>query len=149
MELKLVGICSLWIASKFVDVEPLSCEECIDAAHGNFTRDQLVQGEKSVLETLDYKMFCQIPTLPLNVSPEMRNVCEYFLSYAALSYLFAFIDPADISVSVEILGQIFYGNGSLEEWHEWQISDRDPLVISQNPYYGLTDIYFWRCHQKC
>ena len=91
-EFKLSAICSLWIASKVSDNEPLCSDECVYGSGGMFLKKEIVEYEKVVLKVLGYQMYCTIPNIPLTGSPELKTICEQFLSYTAISYLFAFID---------------------------------------------------------
>lgn len=71
-ELHLVGIVAMLISSKFIDAYPLKMELCVShIGKGEFTAKQILDKEKEVLETIEWRI--KIPTVYefLEVSSQM------------------------------------------------------------------------------
>ena len=54
-DLHLIGICSIFIASKFCDINPIRLKFLIEKiGHGKFNKDQIIKMEETILSTLQY-----------------------------------------------------------------------------------------------
>ncbi len=55
--LHLYGIVSIFIASKFEDYSPITLQQVIeDAAHLKFNQTEILQAERDILQTLNFKV---------------------------------------------------------------------------------------------
>ena len=56
-DLHLIGICSIFIASKFCDINPIRLKFLLEKiGHGKFTREQIIMMEEKILSTLQYDL---------------------------------------------------------------------------------------------
>ena len=54
-DLHLIGICSIFIASKFCDINPIRLKFLIEKiGHGKFNKEQIIKMEETILSTLQY-----------------------------------------------------------------------------------------------
>ena len=54
-DLHLIGICSIFIASKFCDINPIRLKFLIEKiGHGKFNKDEIIKMEENILSTLQY-----------------------------------------------------------------------------------------------
>ncbi|CDW72840.1 UNKNOWN [Stylonychia lemnae] len=56
-DLHIVGLIAIFLSSKYEDVHPISMEQILfEAAHGKFDKQDIIERELDVLQTLDFKL---------------------------------------------------------------------------------------------
>jgi cyclin B len=96
--LQLIGITSLLIASKFIDIDPLGVQDCIIETDNMNDRKEIIEMESEILSTLQYQI--SVPTVyhflsryftVVNITEKTRLLTNYYIErnlqeYDSLQY---------------------------------------------------------------
>ena len=105
MKLQLVGVTALFVASKFEEILAPSVDEFVYMCENGYTRDEILKGERIVLETLDFKVsnYCSPYTWMRRISKaddydiQTRTLCKYLVEVTLLDYRFLRVKPSLIA----------------------------------------------------
>lgn len=137
-KLQLLGVTSLWIASKYEEIYLPDLEEFLDICANAYSKDEMIKMEKVVLETLNFNLTISSPITFLEKYLKMIEI-DLNVKYSCL-YLaeLCFLEPSLISLKPSLIASCclylslkFFKNlnyWSLEKETGYQLKDLDESV---------------------
>jgi cyclin B len=128
-KLQLVGCASMFIAAKYEEICPPELREFVYVCDGAFTKDQVLEMEEYVVNTLMFQFTCPTPLYFLdtflhnyeNDCSRVRNLAYFFLELTLQDFQFVRCLPSTCAAAALYLAIAVTNNGNQapeQEWHE-------------------------------
>ena len=105
LKFQLVGVTAMFIASKFEEILAPSVEEFVFMCEKGYTREEILKGERIMLQTLDFQVsnYCSPYSWMRRISKaddydiQTRTLCKYLVEVTLLDYRFLQVKPSLIA----------------------------------------------------
>ncbi|TDL25648.1 hypothetical protein BD410DRAFT_717357 [Rickenella mellea] len=105
LKLQLVGITAMFIASKYEEILAPSVDEFVFMTDNGYSREEILKGERIVLQTLDFKVsgYCSPYSWVRRISKaddydfQTRTLCKFLVEVTLLDYRFLRVKPSHIA----------------------------------------------------
>lgn len=102
VKLQLVGVTAMFIAAKYEEILAPSVEEFVYMTENGFTREEILKGERVILQTLDFKVsnYCSPYSWMRRISKaddydiQTRTLCKYLVEVTLLDHRFLRVKPS-------------------------------------------------------
>ncbi|KAH8118223.1 cyclin [Phellopilus nigrolimitatus] len=102
IKLQLVGVTAMFIAAKYEEILAPSVEEFVFMTENGYTKEEILKGERIVLQTLDFKVssYCSPYSWVRRISKaddydiQTRTLCKYLVEVTLLDYQFLRVKPS-------------------------------------------------------
>lgn len=105
VKLQLVGVTAMFIAAKFEEILAPSVEEFVFMTENGYTKDEILKGERIMLQTLDFKVsdYCSPYSWMRRISKaddydiQTRTLCKYLVEVTLLDSRFLRVKPSMVA----------------------------------------------------
>ena len=105
VKLQLVGVTSMFIAAKYEEIIAPSVDEFVDMSEGGYTKDDILKGERIILQVLDFKVsgYCTPYSWVRKISKaddyeiQTRTLSKYLMEVTLHDYRFLRAPPSLIA----------------------------------------------------
>lgn len=105
VKLQLVGVTAMFIAAKYEEIIAPSVEEYVKMTEGGYKRDEILKGEKIILQTIDFKIssYCSPYSWVRRISKaddynlQTRTLCKFLIELTLLDWRFLRAKPSLIA----------------------------------------------------
>ncbi|KAL5486181.1 CLB4 [Sanghuangporus weigelae] len=102
VKLQLVGVVAMFIAAKYEEILAPSVEEFVFMTEGGYSKEEILKGERIVMQTLDFKIssYCSPYSWVRRISKadeydiQTRTLCKYIVEVTLLDYRFLRVKPS-------------------------------------------------------
>ncbi|THH07153.1 hypothetical protein EW145_g3573 [Phellinidium pouzarii] len=102
VKLQLVGVTAMFIAAKYEEILAPSVEEFVFMTENGYTKEEILKGERIVLQTLDFKVssYCSPYSWVRRISKaddydiQTRTLCKYLVEVTLLDHRFLRVKPS-------------------------------------------------------
>ncbi|KAG8908003.1 hypothetical protein FRB99_001169 [Tulasnella sp. 403] len=124
VKLQLVGVTAMFIASKYEEIMAPSVEEFAFMTENGYTREEILKGEKIILQTLDFNIspYCSPYSWVRRISKaddydiQTRTLCKFLMEVTLLDHRFLRAKPSLIAaVGVWDDAFVFYSDFTEEQ----------------------------------
>lgn len=120
--LQLVGISALFIAAKYEEIMAPSVDEFVAMAENGYTRDEVLKGERIILQTLGFHIshYCSPYSWMRKISRaddyeiQTRTLCKFLVEATLLDYRFLRAKPSLVAAVGMYTSRIMLGG----DWNE-------------------------------
>lgn len=105
VKLQLVGVTAMFIAAKFEEILAPSVDEFVFMTENGYTKDEILKGERIMLQTLDFKVsdYCSPYSWMRRISKaddydiQTRTLCKYLVEVTLLDNRFLRVKPSMVA----------------------------------------------------
>jgi hypothetical protein len=105
VKLQLVGVTAMFIAAKYEEIIAPGVDEYVKMTEGGYKRDEILKGEKIVLQTIDFRIssYCSPYSWVRRISKadnynlQTRTLCKFLMELTLLDYRFLRAKPSLIA----------------------------------------------------
>lgn len=102
VKLQLVGVTAMFIAAKYEEILAPSVDEFVYMTENGYTREEILKGERVVLQTLDFKVsnYCSPYSWMRRISKaddydiQTRTLCKFLVEVTLLDHRFLRVKPS-------------------------------------------------------
>lgn len=102
VKLQLVGVTAMFIAAKYEEILAPSVDEFVYMTEKGYTREEILKGERVVLQTLDFKVsnYCSPYSWMRRISKaddydiQTRTLCKFLVEVTLLDHRFLRVKPS-------------------------------------------------------
>ena len=152
-KLQLVGIVSLWLASKFEEIYYISLTDLLHLCSNVYTKEDVLLMERNILKMLDYRLCtCSSYRLALlicakmNVTKSQINLVQYLLVVSLISYnMIKYNSNTTANAAIYLMCSIENIENSIEITQTMKNCIKDILIlvreIKKNPFLDVFKKY--------
>jgi hypothetical protein len=105
VKLQLVGVTAMFIAAKYEEIIAPSVEEYVKMTEGGYKKEEILKGEKIVLQTIDFRIssYCSPYSWVRRISKaddynlQTRTLCKFLIELTLLDWRFLRAKPSMIA----------------------------------------------------
>lgn len=125
-KLQLVGITAMFIAAKYEEIIAPSVDEFIEMAEGGYTKEEMLKGERIMLQTLDFKIsgYCTPYSWVRRISKaddydiQTRTLSKFLMEVTLFDHRFLRVPPSLIAAVGMFTAQKMLGGTWVSERHD-------------------------------
>ena len=141
--LQLLGITSMFIASKYEDIYPPEIKDFIFVTNNTYSKDELIKLESDILDKIEFNLTFPTSLRFLEIFKEMLNLkeidylrCRYFIEIALFDYKCCHFPPSLIAASSVLLNHkinknknIKYSDNRILETIGYNFEELNPCLV--------------------
>lgn len=132
VKLQLVGVTAMFIAAKYEEILAPSVEEFVYMTENGYTKDEILKGERIILQTLDFAIssYCSPYSWVRRISKaddydvQTRTLSKFLMEVTLLDHRFLRCKPSMIAAIGMYLARKMLGG----DWVSWFNTDMLPLM---------------------
>lgn len=105
VKLQLVGVTAMFVAAKYEEIVAPSVDEYVKMTEGGYKKEEILKGEKIVLQTIDFKIssYCSPYSWVRRISKaddynlQTRTLCKFLMELTLLDHRFLRAKPSMIA----------------------------------------------------
>ncbi|CAG8696677.1 13674_t:CDS:2, partial [Acaulospora colombiana] len=137
VKLQLVGVTAMFIAAKYEEIIAPGVDEYVKMTEGGYKRDEILKGEKIVLQTIDFRIstYCSPYSWVRRISKadnynlQTRTLCKFLMELTLLDYRFLRAKPSLIAAIGMYSARRMLGQ-------DWRLVGKEDLSLPDDPTFA-------------